>query len=62
MDSRNPIFEYVFTMISISISWKIIIQKFVALSITEAEYITLTKVVKEVLWLKGFSKELKLQG
>lgn len=26
----------------------------------EAEYITLTKVVKEALWLKGITSELRL--
>ena len=36
-------------------------QKVVGLSTIEAEYIFLTKVVKEALWLEGFAKELKLQ-
>ena len=49
-------------MFGISISWKATLQKVVAISTTEAEYISLTEVVKEELWLEGFSKELKLQG
>ena len=31
------------------------------MSRTEAEYIALTEVVKEALWLRGIARELKLQ-
>src|SRR3954470_8650913 len=58
MDSRKSISGYVFTMFGTAISWKATLQKVVALSTTEAEYIALT----EALWLEGFAKELKLQG
>jgi len=37
------------------------LQKVVALSSIEAEYITLIEAVKEVLWLRGIARELKLQ-
>ena len=62
MDSRKSISGYVFTMFGTAISWKATLQKVVALSTTEAEYIALTEAVKEALWLEGFAKELKLQG
>ena len=32
----------------------------VALSLTEAEYVALTKAVKEALWVKGMISELGL--
>ena len=62
IDSRKSIYGYVFTMFGTTISWKETLQKVVSLSTTEAEYIALTEVVKEALWLEGFAKELKLQG
>ena len=49
-------------MFGTAISWKATLQKVVALSKTEVEYIALTEAVKEALWLEGFAKELKLQG
>lgn len=36
------------------ISWKENLQTVVALSTTEAEFITLTEAIKEGVWLKGF--------
>lgn len=62
MDSKKYISGYVFTMFDITISWKATLQKAIALSTTEEEYISLIEVVKETLWVEGFSKELKLQG
>ena len=40
------------------ISWRSKKQRTVALSSTEAEYMTLTEAVQEVIWLKGFLCEL----
>ena len=40
MDSRKSISEYVFTLFGTPISWKVTLQKVVALSTTEAEYVT----------------------
>jgi len=34
------------------------LQKTIAMSTTEAEYVTVTKACKELIWLKDFSKEL----
>ncbi|GJX88676.1 reverse transcriptase domain-containing protein [Tanacetum coccineum] len=39
-------------------SWKATLQHIVALSTTEAEYMALTEVVKESIWLKGLLIEL----
>uniref|UniRef100_A0A3Q7FH72 Reverse transcriptase Ty1/copia-type domain-containing protein n=1 Tax=Solanum lycopersicum TaxID=4081 RepID=A0A3Q7FH72_SOLLC len=43
-----------------AISWQSKLKKCVALSTTEAEYITATKAVKEMIWLKRFLQELGL--
>lgn len=62
MDTIKSLYGYFFTMFGITISWKTILQKVVSLSITDAEYIPLSEVVKEALCLERFVKELKLQG
>lgn len=41
-------------------SWKCKLQHIVALLATGADYIVLTEVVKEVLWLNGITLELDL--
>lgn len=61
MDTIKPLSGYVFTMFGTTISWKASLHKVVALWTTEAEYIALTVVVKEAMWLEWFAKELKLQ-
>jgi len=61
LDTRKSITGYIFTAFGTAISWKASLQKVVALSRTEAEYIALTEVVKEALWLRGIARELKLQ-
>ena len=48
----------VFTAGGNPISWRSSLQKVVALSTTEAEYIALSDAVKEGVWLKRFAKEL----
>ena len=40
-------------------SWRSSLQKVVALSTTEAEYMALSDAVHEGIWLKGICKELK---
>ena len=61
LDSRKSITGYVFTVFGSAVSWKGSLQKVVALSTTEAEYIALTEAVKESLWLRGLAGELRLQ-
>ena len=41
-------------------SWKANLQSVVALSATEAEYMAMTEVVKEAIWLKGTTEELAM--
>jgi len=62
LDSRKSLTGFVFTAFGTAISWKASLQKVVTLSTTEAEYIALTKAVKESLWLEGIAKELKIQN
>lgn len=40
-------------------SWKANLHKVVALSSTKAEYVATVKAVKEGLWLKGLTEELR---
>lgn len=49
-------------MFGTTISWKVSLQKFVALSTTEAKYIAIIEAMKEALWLEGIVKEPELQG
>ncbi|XP_062093841.1 secreted RxLR effector protein 161-like [Humulus lupulus] len=57
-DKRRSLSGYVFTVGGNVVSCKSNLQHVVALSSTEAEYIALTEVVKEALWLKGMMSEL----
>ncbi|XP_070025855.1 secreted RxLR effector protein 161-like [Nicotiana sylvestris] len=58
IDKRRSTTGYVFTFARASVSWKYTLQSTVALSTTEAEYMTITEVVKEAIWLQGLLKEL----
>ncbi|RZB51226.1 Retrovirus-related Pol polyprotein from transposon TNT 1-94 [Glycine soja] len=58
---RKSLTCYVFTTFGTTISWKASLQKAVALSTTEIEYIALTKAIKEALWFRGIVRELKRQ-
>ncbi|MCI75436.1 hypothetical protein A2U01_0096705, partial [Trifolium medium] len=44
-----------------AVSWKSRLQKCVALSITEAEYIAATEAAKELSWMKKFLQELGVE-
>jgi len=56
--SRKSTTSYVFTLRSRAVSWVSRLQKIVALSTTEAEYIAVTEACKEMIWLKDFMKKL----
>ena len=58
IDTRKSLTCYVFTLFSTTISWKSMLQSVVALSTTEAEYIAVTKAIKEEMWLQGILGEL----
>ena len=57
LHKRRSITGLVFTMGGNTISWKSGLQRVVAISTTESEYMALTEVVKEAVWLKGLLKE-----
>jgi hypothetical protein len=49
---------YVFTIGGTTVSWISKLQKVVALSTTEAEYVASTEASKEMIWLQRFMEEL----
>lgn len=58
IDTRKSLTGYVFTFHGTVVSWKSMLQPVVALSTTEAKYISITEGVKEGLWYLGFLNEL----
>jgi hypothetical protein len=58
MDGRKSTSGYVFTLGNTAISWMSRLQKCVAISTTEAEYIAISEATKEMVWLKNFLKEI----
>ena len=58
LDKRRSLTGYVFTLGGSAVSWKASLQPVVALSTTEAEYIAVTEVIKEGIWLRGLLGEL----
>jgi hypothetical protein len=57
-DSRRSTTRYVFTIGGTTVSWISKMQKVVALSTTEAEYVATTMASKEMIWLQRFMEEL----
>jgi hypothetical protein len=57
--SRRSTTWYVFTVGGIAVSWILKLQKVVALSTIEAEYVVATKASKEMIWLQRFMEELR---
>ena len=58
LDSRKSTSGYLFTFAGGAVSWQSKLQKCVALSTTEAEYIAANEAGKEVIWLKNYLNEL----
>nr|KYP50219.1 Retrovirus-related Pol polyprotein from transposon TNT 1-94 [Cajanus cajan] len=58
VDSRKSTSGYLIKFIGGVVAWQSRLQRCVALSTTEAEFIAITKVCKELLWLKKFLQEL----
>ncbi|PON38935.1 hypothetical protein PanWU01x14_308500 [Parasponia andersonii] len=58
---QESLSQDVFTVYGTAVSWKACLQSVVALSTTEAEYIALTKAVREALWLRGLITDLRLK-
>ena len=57
LDKRS-LTGYVFTIEGYTISWRATLQNTVALSTIEVEYMAITKVCKETIWLGGFLGEI----
>ena len=58
IDSRNSTIGFVLTLGGTVIFWFSNLQKIVALSTTEAEYVAATKARQEMIWLHNFLDEL----
>ena len=61
LDGRKSTSGYLFTFAEGAVSWHSRLQKCVALSTTEVEYIVANETGKEMLWLKRFLQELGLK-
>ncbi|GKA91500.1 hypothetical protein Tco_0813370 [Tanacetum coccineum] len=57
-DNMKSTSGYLMTFTGGAVSWQSRLQKCVALSTTDAEYMAATKACKELLWLKRFLQEL----
>ncbi|KAE8704670.1 hypothetical protein F3Y22_tig00110447pilonHSYRG00005 [Hibiscus syriacus] len=58
VDIRRSTTGYVYTLRGTAVSWVSQLQKIVALSTTEAEYVAITEASKEMVWLQSFLEEL----
>ena len=58
IDSRKSASGYLTTFAGGAMSWQYKLQKCVALSTTEAEYIAATEASKEIIWMRNFLLEL----
>jgi hypothetical protein len=58
IDSRKSTSGYLIKFAGGAVAWQSRLQKCVALSTTEAEFIAITEACKELLWLKKFLQEL----
>jgi ATP-binding cassette subfamily B (MDR/TAP) protein 1 len=58
LDTRKSTIGYIFTLGGTVVSWKSKLQRRVALSTTEVEYIAISKAAKEMIWLHNFLSEL----
>lgn len=61
VDNRRSTTGYIFTVGTTAVSWVSQLQKIVALSTTEAEYVAVTEASKEMIWLQGLLVELDVK-
>jgi ATP-binding cassette subfamily B (MDR/TAP) protein 1 len=61
LDSRKSTSGFLYTFAGGAVSWQSRLQKCVALSTTEAEYIAAAEAGKEMLWLKRFLQDLGIK-
>ena len=52
MDTRNSTTGYLYTFAGVAVSWVSMLQRIVALSTIEAEYIAATEACKEMVWMQ----------
>ena len=57
-DSKKSTLGYMITYAGGAVAWQLKLQKCVALSTTEADFIVATEGCKELLWMKRFMTEL----
>jgi len=60
LDKRRSTTGYVFTLSQAPVSWRSILQSTIALSTTEAEYVAMTEVMKETIWLQELLDDLRI--
>ncbi|PON98661.1 hypothetical protein TorRG33x02_055610 [Trema orientale] len=58
VDGRKSTTGYVFILGGTAVRWVSKLQKIVALSTTETEYVAVTEASKELIWLQSFLEEL----
>ena len=58
-DINRSTIGYAFTVGGTAVSWISRLQRVVALSSAEAEYVALTEASKEMIWLQRFMEELE---
>lgn len=57
-DKCRSLSGYLFQVFGCTMSWKASLQHVITLSSTEAEYVAITKAVKESMWIQGITEEL----
>ena len=61
MDTRKSTTGYLYTFVGAVVSWVSRLQRIVALSTTEADYIAATEACKEMLWMQRFLGEIRIK-
>ena len=61
LDGRKSTSGFIYTFAGGAVSWQSRLQRCIALSTTEAEYIAIAEAGKEMLWLKRFLQELGIK-
>lgn len=61
LDKCRSLVGYMFMLVSGAISWKASLHNHVALSSTETEYMTLTFIANEAIWLRGLLLDFGLE-
>ena len=58
VDIRRSTIGYVYALGGTAVSWGSQLQKIIALSTIEVEYVSITEASKEMVWLQSFLEEL----